>query len=465
VRWACWAAFAAAVGLGSALGFAQDPPPSKPTQDEIDKAIDRGAECIRKQQAADGSWSMGPTDVASHRFKNQMGPQALGHTALMTLTLLHADIDPDDASIQRGLAYLEGRRAEYAHTYNCGLALMAFEAFVSKKLRKLRRAPADPTEPPPSTKSDLFRSLPEERRMFATELALKLAAGQLDDGSWTYAAGSGELGGMGTGVRSKPGGDFKPPAAPDIGGDLSNTQYALLGLRSAAEMGIAFDPEVWVKAIKCMLARQEKKFGGRIPAFPVPIASEQAWLVADQADRGSTKASKTRKDFTPRGWGYATAKARPEPYAAMTTIGVSCLAICKFYVRNLKEIGPSMRDRIDQAIEDGCAWLAVNFNALDNAPWKDPNTPYRRSQGKIDGYYMYGIERAGLLTGAERFGEHEWYARGARYLVDVQAQDGSWAAEMFYEPKSTISTAFAVLFLKRATQPIVIETGEGAPKK
>ncbi|HLG42008.1 MAG TPA: hypothetical protein VI643_01490 [Planctomycetota bacterium] len=440
----------------------QDPTP--PTQTEIDKAIDRGAACLKKLQAADGSWAMGLTDLPSHRFKATMGPQVIGHTALMALTLLHADVDPDDPSIARALQFLVSRRAEYAHTYNCGIALMALDAFVEKKVAKLRRAPPTAENPPPKDKPEYFAKLPEEQRKFAVEITLRLVFAQLKDGSWTYAAATGELGEMGTGVRPKPGeGGFQPPTAPDIGGDLSNTQYALLGLRASSELGIAFDPDVWINSMKCLLERQERKIAPKIPGFHVPVAAESLWGDAKPGDRNKTEVSGSRKQFVPRGWGYTTEKARPESYGAMTAIGVAALSICKQYVRRMKEVSPAVRDRVDRAIEDGCSWLAVNFNVLDNAPWKDATTGYKRSDGKIDGYHMYSIERAGMLAGVKLFGVHDWYGVGARYLVDKQAADGSWAAEMFYEPKPTISTAFAVLFLKRATKPVIIETGDGRP--
>jgi hypothetical protein len=107
--------------------------------------------------------------------------------------------------------------------------------------------------------------------------------------------------------------------------------------------------------------------------------------------------------------------------------------------------------------------MAVNFNIKDNCKWTDPNVEYKNSPPKIDGYYMYGIERAGVLASVVKFGEHDWYALGARLLVDQQQADGSWSSEMFYEPKPTISTCFAILFLKRATQPIIETGGEPVP--
>ena len=41
-------------------------------------------------------------------------------------------------------------------------------------------------------------------------------------------------------------------------------------------------------------------------------------------------------------------------------------------------------------------------------------------------YCLYGIERAGRLTGRRFFGEHDWYRVGCEYLVSIQEENGSW---------------------------------------
>jgi hypothetical protein len=434
----------------------------KPTQKEIDAAIQQGAEYIKQQQNSDGSWPMGPGDIPRHRFRNQMGPQTLGHTALMLLTLLHADVKVEDSVVERAFNFLFEKREEFAHTYNCALTLMALDMYVEKKAKagaKGRRHKR------PVSKEKVFRKQSKVFRLFATELMMKLYAGQLEDGSWTYWASKGKIPGLGTGVREEEDEDkkedenFKRPKPPDIGGDLSNTQYALLGLRAAAEMGIQFSDSVWANAAKLILSRQEAKKEPVVPGFFVPIAAAPWGKRLGSRGRGKTEVGSKRRDFVPRGWGYVQSTTRTHAYGAMTVIGVASLSICKHYGHRAAGFTKKIREQIDAAIEDGCAWLVENYDILDNIKWKDPTARYRRAEGKIDGYYMYGWERAGILTGLIEFGGRDWYAEGARYLVDEQAEDGSWSAQMFYEPKATISTAFAVLFLKRATKPLTIRTG------
>ena len=69
-------------------------------------------------------------------------------------------------------------------------------------------------------------------------------------------------------------------------------------------------------------------------------------------------------------------------------------------------------------------------------------------------YYLYGLERAGVLGLVHRFGDHEWFDRGARHLISQQKPNGSWKGS-----GSTAGlvpdTCFALLFLSRGTTPVV----------
>jgi hypothetical protein len=530
-----------AVAVAASVLLIQDPPQQqpqpqaktgRPSQAEIDKAIDNGAEYLKKQQNQDGSWPMGPEDIALHAFKNHMGPQVIGHTAINLLALLVADVNPDDPCIARGFKFLADKKKEFGHTYNCGITLMAIEMHAEKRMKKESAKPGFKRD-----KVAAFHKLPKEEQTLAEELARRLVLGQLEDGSWTYHAKEGDVQ-TGTGIHKiminptpdqqqppqqqpgrppglpQPGGQGVPPGLPppggqgvppglpqpgqqpqpggglppglpqpggqpgqgqlppglpgmeppNIGGDLSNTQYALLGLRSAAELGIKFSQDVWLKAAKCMIDRQEKS-GTKVKPFDIPAVTDEMWDgKKGPAIPKSTKTSSIRNEFEARGWGYSASMSRPQSYGAMTCIGVASLVMCKYYLRGHKDFKGELLDKINRGIEDGCAWLATNFNVADNAKWQDPHVPYKNTAPKIDGYNMYGIERAGVLAGVDCFGEHDWYGLGARVLIDRQQSDGSWSSEMFYEPKATISTVFAILFLKRATEP-VIETGADPAKK
>ena len=65
-------------------------------------------------------------------------------------------------------------------------------------------------------------------------------------------------------------------------------------------------------------------------------------------------------------------------------------------------------------------------------------------------YALYGIERAGVLGRRGAMGGKPWYAPGAVRLVNEQDRRGFWTGG-YNEP---VQTAFAILFLKKATTPI-----------
>ena len=68
-------------------------------------------------------------------------------------------------------------------------------------------------------------------------------------------------------------------------------------------------------------------------------------------------------------------------------------------------------------------------------------------------YYLYALERLGIFLDTETFGPHEWYPRGVEYLLAKQAPDGQWNEGPW--PGPITETCFAILFLKRATPPLL----------
>lgn len=73
-------------------------------------------------------------------------------------------------------------------------------------------------------------------------------------------------------------------------------------------------------------------------------------------------------------------------------------------------------------------------------------------------YFMYALERAGILYGTEKFGEHAWYKEGANALIAAQAGDGSWGKDTDWFNR-TWDTCFSVLFLRRAARPLTPTEG------
>ena len=183
-------------------------------------------------------------------------------------------------------------------------------------------------------------------------------------------------------------------------GDNSNSQYAALGLRACHDAGIQLPPEVVERARSWWL----KSFKVDTPA---------RGQVATGARTG--------------GWGYTPGA---DPYGSMTAGGLGALVICDYILGRDWKREPSA--------VGSAAWMGAAFEVTVNPPKRGSFHHY---------YYLYALERAGILYKTKRFGSHDWYAEGAAYLLKAQNPDGSWPG--------TTNTCFAILFLKRATRPLV----------
>jgi len=191
--------------------------------------------------------------------------------------------------------------------------------------------------------------------------------------------------------------------------DLSCTQFALLGLSAAARMGLDAPRSLWERAER----------------YARSLCGEEG------------------------GFGYTSVE---DPRGSMTAGGVACLSLT---AQALGRPSGSAGMRADADAGRALDWLATRF-ALDRNPGHDDN----------QFYWLYGLERVGDLLVTEFLGEHEWYPLGARYLVDKQRADGSWCQEAGADERSgepiVCDTAFAVLFLRRATLPAQARESGGA---
>jgi hypothetical protein len=207
-----------------------------------------------------------------------------------------------------------------------------------------------------------------------------------------------------------------------FGGDNSNSQYAALGIRACHAAGVELPTET-LKLAKSYWERAQLEDGG--------------WHY-NYIDRTT-----------------AVQRGLPAPilkgYGSMTCGGIASLAIFKTL------LGENIAQ--DGYLKKGFAWLASHF-AVDENPGQ--NFPIINGV-KVTSwhyYYLYSLERAGDMTSTAKLGTHDWYAEGAQYLLKNQIDDGSWKARNEF---NIPASCFAILFLKRATAPL-IKTGDEKPK-
>lgn len=322
---------------------------------------------------------------------------------LILYALLHGGLKPDHPFVKKCLPDIEGEAPR--NTYNVGLALLLFHRL-------------DPVK---------------YRHQIARGAAF-LVQSQCANGQWAYSGttvplrtdypvyereepyivyGAGEKPGKGKDAppadgerlvaRKLKGFRIPSQAKPLIPeGDNSNMQYALLGLRAAAESGCLIPEETWARA-RAHVAK------------------------AQQADGGL---------------GYDT--SRTQSTHTMTTAGAAMLAICDFYLKKDLKADPELGKML--------SWLEKNFSVEESTCIFPGDSAHY--------YYLYGLERAAVLADADRLGAHDWYAEGAAWLVAKQGKDGAWqdpTAAVWGKAVLTpeIDTALAILFLRRSTVPLI----------
>ncbi|MFH1304594.1 MAG: DUF4159 domain-containing protein [Planctomycetota bacterium] len=214
-------------------------------------------------------------------------------------------------------------------------------------------------------------------------------------------------------------------AGPDAGGwsygpgmaiggggtaDRSNSQYAVLGLRDAVHAGVPVSLSTW-KLIR------------------------QYWSTQQSPDGG---------------WGYQSRAGNSR--GSMTVAGIATMVIVNSMLGDDLKINPDgtpvccEKKEVDESIERAVRWMASHFSVGTN--------PGVNSWLL---YYLYGLERAGRLSGTRFFGKHDWYREGAAFLVERQSvRDGSWKGSGQLEGDPILGTSFVLLFLSKGLAPVLI---------
>lgn len=336
-------------------------------QAQVELCVRRAVDWLLAAQLRDGSWRH-----LQYGFRG-------GQTALCAYTLLRAGLPADHPSVQRAFAFLD--RVEPEETYTAGLMAMAYEA-----LRDPARRPR-------------------------IEGIARTIVGWHKGGQWGYPRNHEQSFSIWLGSASAP--------------DLSNTQYAVLGLRAARHAGIETSEKVWAEIVDRTLTLQEE-----IPALPIESRKEAR--------------------VGPAGFRYQVGR---EICLSMTAAGISVLEIAR------QALGSKLRgERLaasERAIRSGVVWLDEHYTPEDN---------YGGSKS-WHYYALYGVERVGTLLELDEIGRRDWYAEGARWFLKNQSDDGSYSpvkpfnAGVYHGAQEESDTCFAILFLRRASRPSIETAG------
>lgn len=361
----------------------------------VREAIARGATRLKALQSIPGHWGDPNHD------------QVMGHTALPLLALLKAGVPADDPHVKRALKALATMKMH--RVYSVAVYLMAIQALYAPKLDTLDTEVGTKRHKRVKPKEVRARLTPGHAKIVEDGLDYLLRA-QNASGLWNYDV---------------------PAAESEVTRDLSNVQYALLGLRAAADCGFKVKARVWQAALRGLLEHQDDK-GDEVALVRKEVRDGYAYSSKEKAEARGFHYRTTRKNGP---LGENTLWATPAT-GSMTTAGVACMAICQEGLWRTRRFKGSDRKKSRDSIRDGLAWMQKHFTVTEN-----PHHP----RGAHHLYYLYGLERMGMLTGTRWVGEHDWYREGADLLLARQdAARRGWG--------SNVDTSFAMLFLKRATR-------------
>ena len=207
--------------------------------------------------------------------------------------------------------------------------------------------------------------------------------------------------------------------------DNSNSQYALLGLHAGAQAGAKIAPSMWESIYRYYADTQ---------------VSQKDNLPARQFG----------------GWVYSYDYGNRGPTLTMTVAGLCGLSIAG------QELDAGRRKLNPDGSEPQCGVYPENVPIRKALEWLGASDDsggnrFRFTDPGHTFYNVYGIERAGRLTGQRFLAGHDWYREGCEFLVGRQHEDGSWyLSEGVVDRAINISTSFALLFLSKGRTPILI---------
>ncbi len=378
------------------------------TFEEIEAARLRGVEYLKSQQLEDGSWEFKGHDV--------------GITALCTLALIENGLPISDPIVEKAQKYIVKNYDDVKQTYDITLAILLLSRVGDRDNRKPIR-----------------------------DLAARLVAGQNVDGGWHYscpAATQSILVDDNERVKPQPG-----------KGDNSCTQFAVLGLWVASRWGVNIDgPMLKVTDRFVATQRQDGGWPYQHEDKPKEMKEGDAAAPTDSAGSETPKVSPSSPSMTFAGLfcltvaranriraelsGVRVAKPKPKPMPRgkpkSSTPETNPLPMTDEPETNLAEVDDPGKEA---------------KTLTEDPVFAKGMTRAGQFAGSISAgsarYFLWSIERMGVLLGQDKFGTTDWFQKGSAALLASQDKDGSWKSGN--EAWGSLSdTSFAILFLRKA---------------
>jgi len=372
-------------------------------ESRIGAGVQRGVDFLLSRYDAKEAWGKA-LGTGVYGGVGRAYPYAAGPTSLVCFALLKAGVPNTHPTLRKAFSFMRVNHRLPGVAYEISIMLLAVaELGGASKSPDFRRGGL--REQRTTHRFRKPKDSPFKTRYWTwmADLTKKLLSFQSSNGGWRYYPRDFHSGGR---------------------ADTSSTQFALLALLTASRCGYDVPREVFERARRFLIATQMGK-GRTVPrAIHVPGGD------ADATDRA-------------RGFPYIAASEivfYRRVSGGMTAAGVASMLLVR------DELGEDAE--LQQAILDGFAWLGRYFTVQVNPGY----APF--STGSYHFTYLYAFERCGDIARREVVGGRSWFSEGARHLLGRQRKDGAIVDPTCMNPKDTLGTAFALLFLTRASRPI-----------
>jgi hypothetical protein len=437
----CWRTpivLSGALLLGFAASVQADPKPlSKEEQAKVDKAVEKAIAYLKKTQTAKGYWP-------GQQFWEKNYP--VGHSALPAYALLEAGVPGNDPVIERAAKYLRKTILDNDRTYELSLGILFFDRLGNRKDKKLIQT-----------------------------LALRLIAGQHRTGGWSYYCPAPDPLGARDARVNRPddgkGHTFRIYHCPLLKSEDEEQLMSLLGdLSKRLEAGEKPSAKLIKKLdvarqLQYLSVFQDRRSLWREPP-PNPRVQRVAYGTTDNtntqfamlalwvAQRHGVPVRPTfdlmverfLRSQRPDGKWVYDAVDQPSPGRSMICVGLLGLAIGRGL--KLSHTGAFSLEDYNLHILKGLAALyqKVGF----------PTGQMEKPVPHEFVYFLWSLERVGMLYNLSTIGDKDWYRWGVEDFVTNQKEAGDWGAATAKNPGeygsygSALNTAFALLFLKRS---------------
>ena len=403
------------VAMLPSFGWSQS---SSPMDAQIAQARAKGVEFLKSKQLDEGSWEFTGHEV--------------GITALCTLALLENGVPQSDPVIEKGHRYVKKNTKELGSTYDIALAIVILSRLDEYGNKQMIR-----------------------------DLGARLIAGQNTGGGWSYTCPAKVTASILVNPESRP----KPPEGV---GDNSCTQFAVLGLWTASRTGMDIDQPM------AAVARRFKTTQNSDGGWPytsavansgdkaaIPNPSGSAMTFAGLFSLTVARANKLRKHLEEREVSGED-KSKSGAGGSKKSGGGAAKKDDKKKDEKKDEKPDDKKDappEVAEKSDEGSTLMKDPIFAKGLA--KAGEFVQGGDQAR---YFLWTIERLGVLLGHDKFGGVDWFAKGADILLKTQQPDGSWAE--VHNDKGLSQTSFAILFLRKANLGSDISRLlEGEPEK